>query len=148
MREFCPLECAIKQMKETNRKVEELLHKYIDVEAENLNDLQRTMQGIIAPAVMGGIKNYEDAFFNGEYVPDDDSHKDGRGCTGDIDELKQLIADQGPLMELGMRYVRWQIKLISLKKRNSVQFSENSVHFLKNPVLKILRSIQREFHFN
>ena len=82
MREFCPLECAIKQMKETNRKVEELLHKYIDVEAENLNDLQMTMQGIIAPAVMGGIKNYEDAFFNGEYVPDDDSHKDGRGPRG------------------------------------------------------------------
>lgn len=50
--------------------------------------------GIVDPAVMGGIMNYENVFFANEYIenhPDDDVL---------IQKLKDLIADQMPLLEL------------------------------------------------
>ena len=46
------------------------------------------LNGIIDAAVMGGLKNYEDAFFTEEYLL---SHPD-KAC--DITQLKTLIREQ------------------------------------------------------
>lgn len=52
------------------------------------------LKGIVDPAVMGGIMNYETAFFTPEYIEnntDDDML---------IQKLKDLIAEQIPLLEV------------------------------------------------
>lgn len=53
--------------------------------------------GILDAAVMGGIMNYEKSFFIPEYLEHhpDDEHS--------IKKLKDLIADQIPLLEIGVQ---------------------------------------------
>lgn len=55
------------------------------------------IKGILDAAVMGGIKNYEEVFFTPEY---EKYHSDD-GVL--IQRLKDLIADQIPLLELCVR---------------------------------------------
>lgn len=69
--------------------------------------------GIVDPAVMGGIMNYENAFFTDEYIqnnPDDDML---------IQKLKDLIAEQIPLLELCIQIhgERSSPSLLGLQKR-------------------------------
>lgn len=53
--------------------------------------------GIVDPAVMGGIVNYEKSFFIPEYL---ENHPDDEIL---IKKLKDLIADQIPLLEFGIQ---------------------------------------------
>lgn len=50
--------------------------------------------GIVDPAVMGGTMNYEEAFFSPEYIK---AHPENHVL---IQRLKDLIADQIPLLDL------------------------------------------------
>lgn len=56
--------------------------------AQYINQLSMRLNGIIDAAVMGGLKNYEDAFFTEEYLL---SHPDK---TDDISLLKAHIREQ------------------------------------------------------
>ena len=48
-------------------------------------------------AVNGGIANYERAFLTENYIQDNPEHKDL------IDQLKNVIAEQIPLLEMGLK---------------------------------------------
>jgi dedicator of cytokinesis protein 1 len=63
-----------------------------------LNPLSLALNGIVDAAVMGGIVNYEKAFFNDEYLVKHPFRKDQDGIT----KLKNLIAMQIPLLEVGI----------------------------------------------
>jgi len=62
-----------------------------------LNPLSMKLNGILDPAVMGGIDNYEKAFLNAEYK---DSHPDE---SSDLLKLEGLIAEQIPLLSVGLQ---------------------------------------------
>lgn len=55
------------------------------------------LNGILDPAVMGGIDNYEKAFLNTEYR---DFHPDE---SSDLLRLEGLIAEQIPLLGVGLQ---------------------------------------------
>jgi len=55
------------------------------------------LNGILDPAVMGGIDNYEKAFLNAEYR---DSHPEE---SSDLLKLEGLIAEQIPLLSVGLQ---------------------------------------------
>lgn len=62
-----------------------------------LNPLSMKLNGVLDPAVMGGIDNYEKAFLNAEYRearPDE---------TVDLERLENLIAEQIPLLGVGVQ---------------------------------------------
>lgn len=55
------------------------------------------LNGILDPAVMGGIDNYEKAFLNTEYK---DNHPED---SSDLLKLEGLIAEQIPLLNIGLQ---------------------------------------------
>lgn len=92
-----PLRNAIETMEATNIALRDLIlaHK-----ADNnlpLNPLSMKLNGILDPAVMGGIDNYEKAFLNSEYR---NSHLEE---TSDLLKLEGLIAEQIPLLSIGVQ---------------------------------------------
>ena len=94
--EVSPLDNAIEKMDETNQTIEKLIHEYSRPNDLSINPLTMALKGIIDAVVMGGTANYEKAFFSDEYeseCPED---------SGKIQQLKDLIADQIPLLAQGM----------------------------------------------
>ncbi|CAL7938045.1 unnamed protein product [Xylocopa violacea] len=92
-----PLRNAIETMEATNTTLRDLIlaHK-----ADNnlpLNPLSMKLNGILDPAVMGGIDNYEKAFLNPEYR---NTHPDE---SSDLLKLERLIAEQIPLLGVGVQ---------------------------------------------
>jgi len=55
------------------------------------------LNGILDPAVMGGIDNYEKAFLNAEYK---ENHLEE---SSDLLKLEGLIAEQIPLLSIGLQ---------------------------------------------
>lgn len=55
------------------------------------------LSGILDPAVMGGVDNYEKAFLNPEYR---ETHADEHS---DLSKLEDLIAEQIPLLGAGVQ---------------------------------------------
>lgn len=62
-----------------------------------MNPLSLKLNGILDPAVMGGIDNYEKAFLNTEYR---NSHPEE---SSDLLRLEGLIAEQIPLLGVGVQ---------------------------------------------
>ncbi|KRT78981.1 hypothetical protein AMK59_8498 [Oryctes borbonicus] len=92
--EISPLRNAIETMDNSNKELRNLFLQYNKDKSLNLNPLSLKLTGIVDPAVMGGIMNYENAFFTPEYIqnnPDDDML---------IQKLKDLIAEQIPLLDV------------------------------------------------
>jgi len=58
------------------------------------------LNGILDPAVMGGIDNYEKAFLNADYR---DNHLEE---SSDLLKLEGLIAEQIPLLSIGLQLHR------------------------------------------
>jgi len=79
----------------TNKDIRDLI---IDHRADDnlpLNSLTMKIKGILDPAVMGGFSKYEEAFLTPEYLENHPSD------IGYIEQLKDLIASQIPLLEIG-----------------------------------------------
>ena len=95
--EVSPLDNAIEKMEETNQTIEKLIHDYSGPNDLSINPLTMALKGIIDAVVMGGTANYEKAFiFNDEYQSERSED------SGKIQQLKDLIADQIPLLAQGM----------------------------------------------
>ncbi|XP_043512181.1 dedicator of cytokinesis protein 1 isoform X5 [Frieseomelitta varia] len=108
-----PLRNAIETMEATNTTLRDLIlaHK-----ADNnipLNPLSMKLNGILDPAVMGGIDNYEKAFLNSEYR---NTHSEE---SSDLLKLEGLIAEQIPLLSVGVQLhkVRAPPELIPFHQR-------------------------------
>ncbi|XP_050304413.1 dedicator of cytokinesis protein 1 isoform X2 [Anthonomus grandis grandis] len=92
-REISPLENAIDTLDKANKELRGFITIYNRDKTVQINILGMTLNGILDAAVMGGIKNY-DFFFIPEYLqyhPDDEVL---------VNRLKDLIADQIPLLDL------------------------------------------------
>lgn len=86
-------------MKSTNKDIRDLIITYRNDETLPLNPLSMKINGIVDPAVMGGLSKYEDAFLTIDYLKENPNDNDL------VDELKDLIASQIPLLEIGMLLV-------------------------------------------
>lgn len=94
--EISPLENAIETMESTNEKLSNLVQKQACDSSLSINPLSMMLNGIVDAAVMGGLNNYEKAFFNDTYIqqhPEDHER---------IEVLKHLIALQMPLLADGI----------------------------------------------
>ena len=96
--ELSPLENAIETMESTNKKICHLILQYRSDQNLPLNPLSMTLNGIVDAAVMGGIINYEKAFFTEEYMTKHPYRKEQE----EIVRLKDLIALQIPLLDAGI----------------------------------------------
>ncbi|XP_011337215.1 dedicator of cytokinesis protein 1 isoform X1 [Ooceraea biroi] len=92
-----PLRNAIETMEATNTALRDLIIAHRSDPSLPLNPLSMKLNGILDPAVMGGIDNYEKAFLNVEYK---DSHPEE---SSDLLKLEGLIAEQIPLLSVGLQ---------------------------------------------
>uniref|UniRef100_A0A803SYK9 Dedicator of cytokinesis 5 n=1 Tax=Anolis carolinensis TaxID=28377 RepID=A0A803SYK9_ANOCA len=95
--EISPLENAIETMELTNEKISNCVQQHTWDRTLPVHPLSMLLNGIVDPAVMGGYNNYEKAFFTDKYIQEhpEDQEK--------IEQLKQLIALQMPLLAEGIR---------------------------------------------
>lgn len=82
------------------------------------------LNGILDPAVMGGIDNYEKAFLNTEYK---NSHPEE---SSDLLKLEGLIAEQIPLLSVGLQLhkVRAPTELAPFHNRLEQCFTSMRMH--------------------
>lgn len=92
-----PLRNAIETMEATNTTLRDLILAHRADHNLPLNPLSMKLNGILDPAVMGGIDNYEKAFLNSEYGS---SHPEE---SSDLLKLEGLIAEQIPLLSVGVQ---------------------------------------------
>ncbi|CAL4230656.1 unnamed protein product, partial [Meganyctiphanes norvegica] len=94
--ELSPLENAIESMQNANNDLTEIVKKHYKNQTLPLHPLTSKLNGMVDPAVMGGVANYEKAFVNDEYLqhhPDD---------ADKVRMLQEHIAKQVPLLEIGL----------------------------------------------
>lgn len=92
-----PLRNAIETMEATNTMLRDLIVAHKADHSLPLNPLSMKLNGILDPAVMGGIDNYEKGFLNAEYRT---SHPEE---SSDLLKLEGLIAEQIPLLGVGLQ---------------------------------------------
>ncbi|XP_076229499.1 dedicator of cytokinesis protein myoblast city isoform X7 [Nomia melanderi] len=92
-----PLRNAIETMEATNTMLRDLIIAHKADHSLPLNPLSMKLNGILDPAVMGGIDNYEKGFLNAEYRA---SHPEE---SSDLLKLEGLIAEQIPLLGVGLQ---------------------------------------------
>ncbi|KAK9296203.1 hypothetical protein QLX08_009705 [Tetragonisca angustula] len=108
-----PLRNAIETMEATNTTLRDLILAHKTDNNIPLNPLSMKLNGILDPAVMGGINNYEKAFLNSEYR---NTHSEE---SSDLLKLEGLIAEQIPLLSVGVQLhkVRAPSELIPFHQR-------------------------------
>ncbi|XP_071445315.1 dedicator of cytokinesis protein 1 isoform X2 [Hetaerina americana] len=95
--EISPLQNAIETMETTEKVLKDLIVAHRNDASLHLNPLSLKLNGIVDAAVNGGVANYEKAFFTSDYATD--HPEDLRS----IEKLKNLIAEQIPLLEIGIQ---------------------------------------------
>lgn len=95
--QISPLRNAIETMEVANKKLKDIIISHKSDPNLPLNALSLKITGIVDAAVMGGVANYEEAFFTPEY---EENHVEDAVL---IEKLKDLIAFQIPLLELGLQ---------------------------------------------
>ncbi|XP_067619455.1 dedicator of cytokinesis protein 1 isoform X2 [Eurosta solidaginis] len=91
-----PIALAIETMKKTNKDIRDLIIEHRNDETLPINPLSMKINGIVDPAVMGGFNKYEDAFLKADYL---EEHPEEKPL---VEELKDLIASQIPLLEIAI----------------------------------------------
>ena len=94
--ELDPLSVAIETMRKANDSLETLILEHKLQNPPNLKPLSMKLNGIIDAAVMGGTEKYEKAFFIDTYLEENPQD------YGKIKALKDLIAEQIPLLAVGV----------------------------------------------
>ncbi|RVE51536.1 hypothetical protein evm_003806 [Chilo suppressalis] len=90
-----PVEAAVEALRESNRALKALILSARAADAP-LQPLTMRLNGILDPAVQGGIVNYERAFLTPSYEARHPEHAEL------LQQLKDLIADQIPLLKFGL----------------------------------------------
>ena len=93
-----PIQNAVETVRKSNESLRSLILEHQNnASPPPLNPLSLKLNGIIDAAVNGGIGNYERAFFNEEFAEANPESAD------DVKALKNLIAEEVPLLEAGIR---------------------------------------------
>ncbi|XP_034937564.1 dedicator of cytokinesis protein 1 isoform X2 [Chelonus insularis] len=95
-----PLCNAIETMEASNASLRDLIITQQADPILPLNPLSMKLSGILDPAVMGGVYNYEKAFLNSSFR---ESHPES---SSDLLKLSSLIAEQIPLLAVGLQLHR------------------------------------------
>lgn len=90
------------------RYLRELILSHRNDSSLPLNPLTMKLSGILDAAVMGGVTKYEKAFFTSEYLI---NHKEDEQL---IEILKDLVASQIPLLDIGVKVHSARVKDSSL----------------------------------
>ncbi|KAH8264463.1 hypothetical protein KR038_008866, partial [Drosophila bunnanda] len=119
-----PLERAVEIMKDTNRDIRQLVILHRSDDKLHINPLSMKLSGIVDPAVMGGFAKYEEAFLTDEYLEQNPDDKDL------VEELKELIANQIPLLDIaiGIHRQRAPESLRAMQEHLEDCFSEMQQH--------------------
>ncbi|XP_071827704.1 dedicator of cytokinesis protein 1-like isoform X3 [Apostichopus japonicus] len=94
--ELSPIQTAIENMEDINRKLKNIIIQHQEEPALQVNPLSGLLNSVIDSAVMGGPVIYEQAFCSNEYAQ---THS---GDQIHISRLKELFAEQIPLVEVGL----------------------------------------------
>ncbi|XP_008557534.1 dedicator of cytokinesis protein 1 isoform X3 [Microplitis demolitor] len=95
-----PLCNAIETMEATNAALRNLIIAQQADSSLPLTQLSMKLNGILDPAVMGGVNKYEEAFLNPTYR---EAHPQ---ASSDLLKLSNLIAEQIPLLAIGLQLHR------------------------------------------
>nr|AKO62845.1 mbc isoform a [Prodiamesa olivacea] len=119
-----PIECAIESMDTINKTLRDLLIEHQNDHTLAITTLTMKIQGVVDAAVNGGTSKYEDAFLTDEYLeknPED---------APLVDKLKNLIADQIPILEVALSVHRMKVAndLMPLHERLEECFGKMQTH--------------------
>ncbi|XP_028174994.1 dedicator of cytokinesis protein 1-like [Ostrinia furnacalis] len=118
-----PVEAAVEALRESNRALKALILSARAPDAP-LQPLTMRLNGILDPAVQGGIVNYERAFLTPSYEARHPEHAEL------LTQLKDLIADQIPLLKFGLEVhgARVPASMEALHSHMSSQFKRVQQH--------------------
>eukprot|EP00800_Vazella_pourtalesii_P012913 TRINITY_DN3023_c0_g1_i4.p1 TRINITY_DN3023_c0_g1~~TRINITY_DN3023_c0_g1_i4.p1 ORF type:complete len:841 (-),score=170.33 TRINITY_DN3023_c0_g1_i4:233-2755(-) len=94
--EISPLENALHTVESKNKEIYGLINKYKENTNISISPLSMALNGVIDAAVMGGISNYQKAFFNDDYLIQHPEHSDF------VTQLNTLIEDQIDVLREGL----------------------------------------------
>eukprot|EP00497_Spongosphaera_streptacantha_P004722 TRINITY_DN5618_c0_g1_i1.p1 TRINITY_DN5618_c0_g1~~TRINITY_DN5618_c0_g1_i1.p1 ORF type:complete len:141 (-),score=27.61 TRINITY_DN5618_c0_g1_i1:20-442(-) len=95
---YTPLEVAIYQLDKKTRQLAEEIEVVESTSAPNVQSLSMQLNGVIDAAVMGGVKKYEEAFFDGSYMAEFPEQKRLRPA------FQRVLANQIPVLKKGMEF--------------------------------------------
>ncbi|CAH1099777.1 unnamed protein product [Psylliodes chrysocephalus] len=149
VQEISPLRNAIETMEKTNKTLMNYVILYNKDKNLQINPLSLTLNGILDPAVMGGIKNYEEVFFTADYSL---HHPEDKIL---VEKLKDLIADQIPLLDLCIQIHKQKVpdNLQPLQKRLEECFAlmkedVEEKYGKKNCDIKLENEVQMRRHYS
>lgn len=111
-------------METINHMLRDLLKDYQNDHNIALNQLTMKIQGVVDAAVNGGTTKYEEAFLVDEYL------KLNPGDQPMVEKLKNLIADQIPILEVALLVHRAKVPaaLLPLHERLEECFLKMQAH--------------------
>lgn len=83
-------------MESTSKAIRDLIIAHENDVTLPINPLSMKINGVVDPAVMGGFSKYEEAFLTESYI------QRNPGDERLVDELKELIAQQIPLLDVAI----------------------------------------------
>ena len=98
-----PIENAIETMEKSNLKLKNTILQHMNDLNLQISPLTMLLNGILEPAVNGGTSKYEEIFFTEDYLL---KHNSSSKEEIKIAKLKTLIAEQIPLLEVGVQVHR------------------------------------------
>jgi dedicator of cytokinesis protein 1 len=122
--QIAPIECAIENMENINNTLRDLLKDYQNDHNIALNQLTMKIQGVVDAAVNGGTTKYEEAFLVEDYLKLNPSDQVL------VEKLKNLIADQIPILEVALLVHRAKVPsdLLPLHERLEECFLKMQAH--------------------
>nr|XP_034837145.1 dedicator of cytokinesis protein 1 [Maniola hyperantus] len=117
----CPLEVAVETMARTNTDLKTIILEARPPSAP-LHPLTLKLQGILDSAVQGGLVNYELAFLTPEYEARHPEH------AALLQQLRDHIADQVPLLKFGLDVLVARSKQASLNAHLTACFRQMQQH--------------------
>lgn len=123
-KQVSPIECAVEMMECINKSLRDLLIDHQNDPTLAVSQLTMKIQGIVDAAVNGGTTKYEEAFLCDDYLKmnPNDLHL--------VEKLKNLMADQVPVLEVALSVHRMKVSpdLLPLHERLEECFQKMQVH--------------------
>ncbi|KAG5670986.1 hypothetical protein PVAND_001211 [Polypedilum vanderplanki] len=119
-----PIECAIEMMEANNKMLRDLVIEHQNDSTAALAQLTMKIQGVVDAAVNGGTSKYEEAFLTDDYL------KMNPSDVKFVETLKNLIADQIPILEVALSVHKAKAKpeILPLHERLEECFTKMQVH--------------------
>jgi dedicator of cytokinesis protein 3 len=137
--EISPILFACEKMEEPNSHLQSLISQYApnedgssNLEMRNVNPLSMRLQGMLDAAVMGGIPKYTEAFFNEEFLKQEETNNFALKLVGLLqDQVKYLeegLEIHGKLVPPGVQPLHRRLLECHTQMKSSVQETEIYVY--------------------